>query len=113
MGGFSLFSPRNFLLFHHGTLLLHYLSKPHHFAVHTVQAFELWCDSVGLHLSVTHLPMMHMVVVQWSSLIIIGLSCKAYSQLRSCLPMALNEHVTLGDIPLFHNTMFRNEHGQT
>ena len=27
-GGFSLISPRNFLLFHHGTLFLHYLSKP-------------------------------------------------------------------------------------
>ena len=29
----GVFSPRNFLLFHHGTLFLHYLSKPHHFAV--------------------------------------------------------------------------------
>ena len=50
--------------------------------------------------------------MQWSVLNIIGPSCKAYSQLTSCLPLALNEHVTVGDIPLFHNTMFRIEHGQ-
>ena len=78
-----------------------------------MQEFELWCESVGLNLSLTHLPTLQMAVVQWSLLNIIGLSCKAYSQLRSCLPVALNEHVTVGDIPLFHNTMFRNEHGQT
>ena len=113
MGGFSLISPRNFLLFHHGTLFLHYLRKPHHFAVRAVQAFELWCDSVDLNLSVTHLPTLQMAVVQWSVLNISGLSCKAYSQLRSCLSVALNEHMIVGDIPLFHNIMFGNEHSQT
>ena len=109
MGGFSLVSPRNFLLFHHGTLFLHYLSEPHGFAVETVPAFELWCDSRGLNFSLTHLPTLQMAVVQWSALNIIGLSCKAYSKLTSCLPVALNGHVTVGDIPLFHNTMFHNE----
>ena len=68
---------------------------------------------MGLNLSVTHLPTLQMAVVQWSTLNTIGLSCKAYSRLRSCLPVTLNEHVIVGNIPLFHNTLFDNEHGQT
>ena len=59
-GGFSLFDPRNFLLFHHGTLFVHYLSKSQHFAVQIVQEFELWCESVRLNLSLTHLPTLQM-----------------------------------------------------
>ena len=61
IGWFSLVHPRNFLLFHHGTLFLHYLGKLHHFAAQTLHAFELWCDLVGLNSSLTHLPM------QWYS----------------------------------------------
>ena len=93
-------------------LFLQYLSKPHHFAVQTVQAFEHWCNSVGLNLSLTHLLTLLMAAVQWSALNMIGPSRKAYSKLKSCLPVASNEHVTVGDIPLFYNTMFRNEHAQ-
>ena len=62
-----------------------------------MQDFESWYESVGLNLSLTHLPTLQVAVVQWSLLKIIGLSCKACSQLRSCLPVVLNEHVTVGD----------------
>ena len=34
------------------------------------------------------------------------------SPVRSLLRIAINEHMIVGHIPLFHNTMFRNEHGQ-
>ena len=112
-GGFSMIIPCNFLLFPHGTLFLHSLSKLHHFAVQIAQECELWCEAVGLTLSLTHLPTLQIAVLQWSLLNVICPSCKAYSRLRSCLPMALNEHVTEGDILVIHDTMFTNEHGQT
>ena len=103
MGG-SLVNARNFVLFHHGTLFLHYLSRPHHFAMGTVQVFELWCEFVALNLSSPHLPTLQMAVLQWCLLNIIGVSCKAYSQLRACLTVALNEHLTMGDISHFSIT---------
>ena len=104
-GGFSLVSPRNFLLFHHGTLMLHCLSKPHHFAVRTVEGFQVWCESVGLNLSLTHLPTYQIAVVQWSHLDIIGLSCKAYSQL---LLESYGPHVIVYHVPS-HAGLTENE----
>ena len=110
-GGFVLVLPRNFLLFHHSSLFLHFLCKPHHFAPQCAQTFDGWADSVGLSLELAHLPSLQMGLVPWESLNMTGLSCKAYSQLRKSLPRAINEHVTVGDIPLQHSALFVNEHG--
>ena len=74
--GFSMINPRNFLLFHHCTLFLHYLSKPHPVVVRILHEVELWCESVGLNLSLTRLPTVEMAVVQWPLINIIGVSCK-------------------------------------
>ena len=57
-GGFDLVLPKNFLLFHHSSLVLHFSSKPHHFAPQCVQTFESWADSMGLSLDPAHLPLL-------------------------------------------------------
>ena len=108
-GGFDLVLPRNFLLLHHASLFLHFLGKPHLFAPRCVESFERWADSVGLCRDLQHLHL-QLGFVPWDSLNMIGLSCKAYSQLRRHLPLSLNEHVTLGEIPLHHSALFGNEH---
>ena len=66
---------------------------------------------MGLCLDLQHLPTLQLGLVPWDSLNMIGLSYKAYSQLRRHLPLSLNEHVTVGDIPLHHRALFRDEHG--
>ena len=66
---------------------------------------------MGLCLDLQHLPTLQLGLVPWDSLNIISLSSKAYSQLRRHLPLLLNEHVTVGEVPLHHNALFRNEHG--
>ena len=87
------------------------MSKPHHFAPQCVRTFESWADSVGLSLDLAHLPTLQRGLVPWESLSMIGPSCKAWSQLRRLLPRSVNEHVTVGDIPLHHNALFVNGHG--
>ena len=87
------------------------MSKPHHFAPQCVRTFESWAASMGLFLDLTHLPTLQLGLGPWESLNMIGLSCKAWSQLRRLLPMSVNEHVTVGDIPLHYSALFVNEHG--
>ena len=105
-GGFDLVLPNNFLPFHHSSLFLHFMSKPHHFAPQCVRTFESWAGLVGLSLDLAHLPTLQLGLVPWESLNTIGLSCKAWSQLRRLLPRSVNEHLTVGDIPLHHNALF-------
>ena len=98
------------MLFHHSSPFLHFLCKTHHFAPQCAHTFEGWADSIGLSLELAHLPTLQMGFVPWESLNMIGLSCKAYSQPRKSLPRAINEHVTVGDIPLQHSALFVYEH---
>ena len=110
-GGFNLILPKIFLLFHHSSFFSHYLGKPHHFAPRCVETFERWADYVGLYLELQHLPTLQLGLVRWDSLNMIGLSCKAYSQLRHQLPLPLNARMKVGDIPLHHTALLRNEQG--
>ena len=55
--------------------------------------------------------MLQLGLVSRDPLKMIGLTCEAYSQLRRSLPVSLNDHVIVGDIPLHHSALFRLEHG--
>ena len=87
------------------------MTKAHHFAPQCVQTLESWAHSVGLSLDPTHLPTLRLGLIPRGSLNMIGLSCKAWSQLRRFLPRAVNEHVTVGEIPPHHSALLVNEHG--
>ena len=110
-GVFCLVLLKKIVLFHHSSLFSHFLSKPHHFAPQCSQAYESLADSVGFFLEPAPWPTLQLGLVPWELSSMIGLSCKAWSQLRRFLPLRVNEHMTVWGIPLHHSALFADEHG--
>ena len=109
LGGYQLPTPKVWLHAQFGTAFHAFLKDPNVFPASLVTRFTNWCHTFGVQLHAWALPYLQLGPIPYKTFDYLSFSVKSFSIARRYVLDGLADQSAIGQLPLWHSAVFKNE----